>query len=156
MTPAEQAAQKLKTPRTVLVVPRTGDPELAIPDLTVVLQPSASNGCQKVSDLLPQHLTCLANANSHTSTPDSCHGSRSETPTKSRQAAWRALARSTCQARSWWRLGLNGEWSAACASGAGWSANSEPWLMSMKSLAALADSQAATSTPLKLHTSEAA
>ncbi|MFN6132989.1 MAG: hypothetical protein ACK46L_08840 [Synechococcaceae cyanobacterium] len=109
MTPAEQAAQKLKTPRTVLVVPMTGDPELAIPDLTVVLQPSASNGCQKVSDLLPQHLTCLANANSHTSTPDSCHGSRSETPTNSRQAAWRALARSTCQARSWWRLGLNGE-----------------------------------------------
>jgi mRNA-degrading endonuclease toxin of MazEF toxin-antitoxin module len=45
---------------TVLVVPMTGDPELAIPDLTVVLQPSASNGCQKVSYLLPQHLTCVA------------------------------------------------------------------------------------------------
>ena len=38
----------------------TGDPELSIPDLTVVLQPSASNGCKKVSYLLPQHLTCVA------------------------------------------------------------------------------------------------
>ena len=45
---------------TVLVVPMTGDPELAIPALTVVLQPSASNGCKKVSYLLPQHLTCVA------------------------------------------------------------------------------------------------
>jgi mRNA-degrading endonuclease toxin of MazEF toxin-antitoxin module len=45
---------------TVLVVPMTGDPELAIPDLTVVLQPSTSNGCTKVSYLLPQHLTCVA------------------------------------------------------------------------------------------------
>jgi mRNA interferase MazF len=45
---------------TVLVVPMTGDPGLAIPDLTVVLQPSASNGCQKRSHLLPQHLTCVA------------------------------------------------------------------------------------------------
>ena len=45
---------------TVLVVPMTGDAELAIPDLTVVLQPSASNGCKKVSYLLPQHLTCVA------------------------------------------------------------------------------------------------
>jgi mRNA-degrading endonuclease toxin of MazEF toxin-antitoxin module len=45
---------------TVLVVPMTGDPELAIPDLTVVLQPSTSNGCKKVSYLLPQHLTCVA------------------------------------------------------------------------------------------------
>ena len=33
---------------------------MAIPDLTVVLQPSASNGCQKLSYLLPQHLTCVA------------------------------------------------------------------------------------------------
>ena len=45
---------------TVLVVPMTGDAALAIPDLTVVLQPSASNGCKKVSYLLPQHLTCVA------------------------------------------------------------------------------------------------
>jgi mRNA interferase MazF len=45
---------------TVLLVPMTGDPELAIPDLTVVLQPSTSNGCKKVSYLLPQHLTCMA------------------------------------------------------------------------------------------------
>ena len=45
---------------TVLVVPMTGDAVLAIPDLTVVLQPSASNGCKKVSYLLPQHLTCVA------------------------------------------------------------------------------------------------
>ncbi|MCP9815157.1 type II toxin-antitoxin system PemK/MazF family toxin [Synechococcus sp. GreenBA-s] len=45
---------------TVLVVPMTGDPGLAIPDLTVVLQPSPSNGCKKVSYLLPQNLTCVA------------------------------------------------------------------------------------------------
>jgi len=45
---------------TVLVVPMTGDPALAIPDLTVVLQPRPSNGCKKVSHLLPQNLTCLA------------------------------------------------------------------------------------------------
>ena len=45
---------------TVLVVPMTGDPALAIPDLTVVLQPSPSNGCTKVSYLLPQNLTCVA------------------------------------------------------------------------------------------------
>ena len=45
---------------TVLVVPMTGDPELAIPELTVVLQPSASNGCKKLSSLLPQHLTSVA------------------------------------------------------------------------------------------------
>ena len=44
----------------VLVVPMTGDPALAIPDLTVVLQPSPSNGCKKVSYLLPQNLTCIA------------------------------------------------------------------------------------------------
>lgn len=34
---------------TVLVVPMTGDLALAIADLTVVLQPNASNGCKKVS-----------------------------------------------------------------------------------------------------------
>jgi mRNA-degrading endonuclease toxin of MazEF toxin-antitoxin module len=45
---------------TVLVVPMTGDPDLAIPDLTVVLQPSPSNGYKKVSYLLPQSLTCVA------------------------------------------------------------------------------------------------
>lgn len=45
---------------TVLVVPMTGDPALAIPDLTVVLQPRPSNGCKKMSDLLPQNLTCVA------------------------------------------------------------------------------------------------
>ncbi len=45
---------------TVLVVPMTSDAELAIPDLTVVLQPSATNGCKKVSYLLPQNLTCVA------------------------------------------------------------------------------------------------
>ena len=45
---------------TVLVVPMTGDQGLSIPDLTVVLQPSASNGCKKLSYLLPQQLTCVA------------------------------------------------------------------------------------------------
>ncbi len=45
---------------TVLVVPMTGDRELAIADLTVVLQPTATNGCNKVSYLLPQNLTCAA------------------------------------------------------------------------------------------------
>ena len=44
----------------VLVVPMTSDPALAIPDLTVVLKPSPSNGCKKVSDLLPQSLTWVA------------------------------------------------------------------------------------------------
>jgi len=33
----------------------TGDPKLAMPDLTVVLQPTATNGCKKVSYLLPQN-----------------------------------------------------------------------------------------------------
>ena len=42
---------------TVLVVPMTGDPSLAIADLTVVLQPNSTNGCRKVSYLLPQNLT---------------------------------------------------------------------------------------------------
>jgi mRNA interferase MazF len=46
--------------RPAVVVPMTGDPALAIPDLTVVLQPSPSNGCKKVSYLLPQNLTCVA------------------------------------------------------------------------------------------------
>lgn len=45
---------------TVLVVPLTGDRELAIPELTVELQPSAANGCSKVSYLLPQNITCVA------------------------------------------------------------------------------------------------
>ena len=60
---------------TVLVVPMTGDSALAIPDLTVVLHPSPSNGCKKVSYLLPQSLTCVAKTritsatNSHI-TPD--------------------------------------------------------------------------------------
>lgn len=45
---------------TVLVVPMTGDPSLAIADLTVVLQPNSTNGCRKVSYLLPQNLTCVA------------------------------------------------------------------------------------------------
>ena len=45
---------------TVLVVPMTGDPGLAIADLTVKIQPSASNACKKVSYLLPQHHTCVA------------------------------------------------------------------------------------------------
>jgi len=40
--------------------PVTGEPALAIPGLTVVLQPRPSNGCKKVSDLLPQNLTCVA------------------------------------------------------------------------------------------------
>jgi mRNA interferase MazF len=44
---------------TVLVVPMTGDSALAIPDLTVVLQPCRTNGCKKLSYLLPQHLTCV-------------------------------------------------------------------------------------------------
>ena len=46
----------------------TGDPELAIPEPTVVLQPSASNGCKKLSYLLPQHLTCVAKTRIHTGT----------------------------------------------------------------------------------------
>jgi hypothetical protein len=29
-------------------------------DLTVVLQPTAMNGCKKVSYLVPQNLTCVA------------------------------------------------------------------------------------------------
>jgi mRNA interferase MazF len=45
---------------TVLVVPMTGDPALAMTDLTVVLQPTPTNGCTKVSYLLPQNLTCVA------------------------------------------------------------------------------------------------
>lgn len=45
---------------TVLVVPMTGDPSLAMADLTVVLQPNSTNGCRKVSYLLPQNLTCVA------------------------------------------------------------------------------------------------
>jgi mRNA interferase MazF len=45
---------------TVLVVPLTGDRQLAIPELTVELQPSAANGCSKVSYLLPQNITCIA------------------------------------------------------------------------------------------------
>ena len=53
---------------TVLVVPMTGDPELAIPDLTVVLQPSDSNGCKKLSYLLPQLLTCAAKTRIHAAT----------------------------------------------------------------------------------------
>lgn len=56
---------------TVLVVPMTSDPELAIPDLTVVLQPSATNGCKKVSYLLPQNLTCVAKTRI-TAATDSC------------------------------------------------------------------------------------
>jgi mRNA-degrading endonuclease toxin of MazEF toxin-antitoxin module len=53
---------------TVLVVPMTGDPELAIPDLTVVLEPSASNDCKKRSYLLPQQLTCVAKTRIRTAT----------------------------------------------------------------------------------------
>jgi len=45
---------------TVLVVPMTGDRSLAIADLTVVLEPTSSNGCMKVSYLLPQNLTCIS------------------------------------------------------------------------------------------------
>jgi hypothetical protein len=37
----------------------------------VVLQPSATNGCKKVSFLLPQHLTCVARTRITTAT-DSC------------------------------------------------------------------------------------
>ena len=53
----------------VLVVPMTGDRSLAIADLTVVLEPTASNGCMKVSYLLPQNLTCI----SKTRMPQSRH-----------------------------------------------------------------------------------
>ena len=45
---------------TVLVVPMTSDRELVMADLTVVLQPTATNGCRKVSYLVPQNLTCVA------------------------------------------------------------------------------------------------
>ena len=44
---------------TVLVVPMTSDPALAIPDLSVVWHPCPSNGCKKVSYLLPQNHTCV-------------------------------------------------------------------------------------------------
>jgi hypothetical protein len=40
----------------------------SIPDLTVVLQPSAANGCKKVSFLLPQNLTCVAKTRITTAT----------------------------------------------------------------------------------------
>ncbi len=55
----------------------TGDPALAIPNLTVVLQPRPSNGCKKVSYLLPQNLTCVAKtritaATSHRSPQPNC------------------------------------------------------------------------------------
>jgi len=53
---------------TVLVVPMTGDLPLAIEALTVVLQPSPSNGCKKVSYLLPQNLTCVSKARITTAT----------------------------------------------------------------------------------------
>ena len=53
---------------TVLVVPMTGDLSLAIEALTVVLQPSPSNGCKKVSYLLPQNLTCVSKARIATAT----------------------------------------------------------------------------------------
>ena len=46
---------------TVLVVPMTGDPNQAMPDMTVVLQPTATNGCKKVSYLLR---SCRSSANS--------------------------------------------------------------------------------------------
>ena len=49
-----------RTYPTVLVVPMTSDPALAIADLTVVLQPLPFNGCKNVSYLLPQNLTCVA------------------------------------------------------------------------------------------------
>jgi len=53
---------------TVLVVLMTGDLSLAIEALTVVLQPSPSNGCKKVSYLLPQNLTCVSKARIATAT----------------------------------------------------------------------------------------
>ena len=53
---------------TVLVVLMTGDLSLAIEALTVVLQPSPSNGCKKVSYLLPQNLTCVSKARITTAT----------------------------------------------------------------------------------------
>ena len=56
---------------TVLVVPMTGDSALAIPDLTVVLQPCRTNGCKKLSYLLPQHLTCVAKTRRITSVTQS-------------------------------------------------------------------------------------
>ena len=45
---------------TILVVPMTSDRDLVMADLTVVLQPTATNGCKKVSYLVPQNLTCVA------------------------------------------------------------------------------------------------
>jgi mRNA interferase MazF len=33
---------------------------MAMADLTVVLQPNSTNGCRKVSYLLPQNLICVA------------------------------------------------------------------------------------------------
>jgi hypothetical protein len=38
----------------------TSDRDLVMADLTVVLQPTATNGCKKVSYLVPQNLTCVA------------------------------------------------------------------------------------------------
>jgi hypothetical protein len=45
--------QQIQLKILMLVVPMTGDRSLAIADLTVVLEPTASNGCMKVSYLLP-------------------------------------------------------------------------------------------------------
>jgi len=52
-------------------IPDLTVPDLTVPDLTVVLQPSATNGCKKLSDLLPQHLTCVAKTRITPAT-DSC------------------------------------------------------------------------------------
>jgi len=51
--------------------PERAIPDLTVPDLTVVLQPSATNGCKKLSALLPQHLTCVAKTRITPAT-DSC------------------------------------------------------------------------------------
>ena len=47
-------------PRPAVVVQDTELFDPAYPTVLVVLQPSPSNGCKKVSYLLPQSLTCVA------------------------------------------------------------------------------------------------
>jgi len=45
---------------TVIVVPLTRDGELAIQDLTVLLEPTESNGCSTTCYLLPQNISCVS------------------------------------------------------------------------------------------------
>jgi mRNA-degrading endonuclease toxin of MazEF toxin-antitoxin module len=44
----------------VIVVPITGDEEIAIPDLTVAIDPTPENGCVKRSFALAPFVTCVS------------------------------------------------------------------------------------------------